>query len=86
MLTFPVSHLPPVLFTLASPLISPKFFRKLIYTSTLSSLATHLPLQQLLIPAETLKCVRLSPMALRTISRSIADLSLATSYVFLERT
>lgn len=53
------SLLETVLFTLASPLISPKFFRKLVYTSTLSALATHLPIQQLLIPAETLKFVLL---------------------------
>ncbi|KAH9480705.1 Rho GTPase-activating protein 8 [Psilocybe cubensis] len=39
-----------MLFSLAGAIISPKFFRKLIYTSTLSELARHVPLTQIDIP------------------------------------
>ncbi|TFK34785.1 CDC42 rho GTPase-activating protein [Crucibulum laeve] len=39
-----------MLFSLAGAIISPKFFRKLVYISTLSELAEHIPLTQIDIP------------------------------------
>ncbi|KAF5377781.1 hypothetical protein D9757_008053 [Collybiopsis confluens] len=39
-----------MLFSLAGAIISPKFFRKIIYIDTLSELAYHLPLTQINIP------------------------------------
>ncbi|KAF9240270.1 divergent CRAL/TRIO domain-containing protein [Melanogaster broomeanus] len=39
-----------MLFSLAGAIISPKFFRKLVYISTLSDLAHHVPLTQIDIP------------------------------------
>ncbi|KAF8887151.1 CDC42 rho GTPase-activating protein [Infundibulicybe gibba] len=39
-----------MLFSLAGAIISPKFFRKLLYTATLSELAHHVPLTQIDIP------------------------------------
>lgn len=36
-----------VLFSLAGAIISPKFFRKIAYIDTLSSLACHVPLTQI---------------------------------------
>ncbi|KAG9227227.1 hypothetical protein CCMSSC00406_0004234 [Pleurotus cornucopiae] len=39
-----------VLFSLAGAIISPKFFRKLEYTNTLTELAQHVPLTQIDIP------------------------------------
>ncbi|KAF8157898.1 hypothetical protein B0H34DRAFT_789025 [Crassisporium funariophilum] len=39
-----------MLFSLAGAIISPKFFRKLMYISTLSELAHHVPLTQIDIP------------------------------------
>ncbi|KZS96085.1 Rho GTPase activation protein [Sistotremastrum niveocremeum HHB9708] len=40
-----------MLFSLAGAVISPKFFRKITYISTLSELAVHVPLTQIPIPA-----------------------------------
>ncbi|KAH7885497.1 hypothetical protein F5I97DRAFT_1886063 [Phlebopus sp. FC_14] len=39
-----------MLFSLAGAVISPKFFRKIVYISTLSELARHVPLTQIDIP------------------------------------
>jgi Rho GTPase-activating protein 1 len=45
----------PVLFSFAGAVISPKFFRKIAYTDTLSELARHVPLTQIDIPAAVYK-------------------------------
>lgn len=50
-----------VLFTLAGGLISPKFFQKLVYLKTLSDLAKVVPLEQILVPPEAIKCVPFHP-------------------------
>lgn len=44
-----------VLFSLAGAIISPKFFNKIVYISTLSELAYYVPLTQIDIPAEVYK-------------------------------
>lgn len=41
-----------MLFTLAAPLVSPKFFRKLSYVDTLSQLASVVPLTQIDVPPD----------------------------------
>ncbi|KAI6023330.1 Rho GTPase activation protein [Pisolithus marmoratus] len=44
-----------MLFSLAGAVISPKFFRKIVYINTLSDLAHHVPLTQIDITAEVYK-------------------------------
>jgi hypothetical protein len=46
------------MFALSGPLISPKFIlNKLYYVSTLSHLATFVPLSQIMIPPASLKYI-----------------------------
>lgn len=46
-----------MLFSLAGAIISPKFFSKIVYVSTLSELAYYVPLTQIDIPAGVYKWV-----------------------------
>jgi len=45
---------------------SPKFFAKIVYISTLSELAYHVPLTQIDIPPAVYKCVPMPPWRLRS--------------------
>lgn len=51
------SHGLAALFNFAAPLVSPKFYRKIAYVRTLSDLAAVVPMRQILVPPEAVRCV-----------------------------